>query len=193
GAIGADLGAVACFFDPPWRRVSPGLSEVWQAWLLNEAAFRLRALGRLTEALEPMRAGLEGAARLEDWNNAARYASNLSELELTLGDVPGAVGDAERSVTFADQSGDAFLRMVCRTTHADALHQAGRRAEALALFREAEGIQAEWQPGYPRLYSLAGFRYCDLLLAEAERAAGRQVRVEADGPVLAEAIREVEE
>src|SRR6185295_19087187 len=193
GAIGADLGAVACFFDPPWRRVSPALSEADQAWLLNEAAYRLRALGRLTEALEPMRAGIEGAVRLEDWKNAAIYASNLSELELTLGDVPGAVGDAERSVTFADQSGDAFLRMVGRTTHADALHQAGRRAEALALFREAEGIQAERQPGYPRLYSLQGFRYSDLLLAEAERAAGRQVRAGADGAALAEVIREVEE
>jgi hypothetical protein len=57
------------------------------------------------------------------------------------------------------------------TTHADALHQAGRRAEAEAHFREAEQMQAERQPAYPLLYSLPGFRYCDLLLAEAERAA----------------------
>src|SRR6185295_15640380 len=193
GAIGADLGAVACFFDPPWRRVSPALSEADQAWLLNEAAFRLRALGRLTEALEPMRAGLPIEVKREDWKNAAIRASNLSELELTLGDVPGAVGDAERSVTFADRSGDAAQRMGKRTTHADALHQAGRRAEALALFREAEGMQAEFQPEYPRLYSVQGFRYCDLLLAEAERAAGRPVRAEADGAALSEAIREVQE
>ena len=59
GAFGSDLGAVACFFETPWSRVSPALTEADQAWLLNEAAFRLRALGRLTEALEPMRAGLE--------------------------------------------------------------------------------------------------------------------------------------
>ena len=59
GAIGADLAAVAAFFDEPWSRVSPNLSEADQAWLLNQAAFRLRALGRLTEALQPMRAGLE--------------------------------------------------------------------------------------------------------------------------------------
>src|SRR6185295_11111191 len=120
-------------------------------------------------------------------------ASNLSELELTLGDVPGAVEDAEQSVTFADQSGDAFLRTVFRVTHADALHQAGRRAEALVLFREAEGMQVEDQPEYPRLYSLQGFRYCDVLLAEAERAAGRPVRAGADEAALSEANREVEE
>ena len=38
GAIGADLAAVAAFFDEPWSRVSPNLSEADQAWLLNEAA-----------------------------------------------------------------------------------------------------------------------------------------------------------
>ena len=45
GALGANLGAVACFFDPPWRRVSPNLTPRDQAWLLSEAAFYLRALG----------------------------------------------------------------------------------------------------------------------------------------------------
>ena len=74
-------------------------------------------------------------------------------------------------MTYADRSGDAFQRMAMRTTHADALHQAGRRAEAEARFREAEQMQAERQPDYPLLYSLQGFRYCDLLLAAAERAA----------------------
>ncbi len=43
-------------------------------------------------------------------------------------------------------------------------------AAALALFREAEILQAESQPQYP--LPLQGFRYCDLLLAPAERAAG---------------------
>ena len=112
GAFGSDLGAVACFFETPWSRVSPALTEADQAWLLNEAAFRLRALGRLTEALEPMRAGLEMRIKQEDWKSAAISASNLSELELTLGEVAGAVGDAEQSVTYADRSGDAFQRMV---------------------------------------------------------------------------------
>ena len=55
GAIGADLGAVACFFDTPWTAVSPNLTPAAQAWLLNEAAFSLRALGRLTEALGGIR------------------------------------------------------------------------------------------------------------------------------------------
>ena len=71
GAFGSDLGAIACFFEPPWSRVSDRLAPAYQAWLLNEAAFSLRALGRLTEALEPMRAGLERDLKREDWENAA--------------------------------------------------------------------------------------------------------------------------
>jgi hypothetical protein len=68
-----------------------------------------------------------------------------------------------------------FQRLGKRATHADALHLAGRKDEAAALFREAENMQAGEQPEYPLLYSLWGFRYCDLLLATAERAAWRRM------------------
>jgi tetratricopeptide (TPR) repeat protein len=194
GAIGADLGAVACFFTTPWTILAPSLAPADQAWLLNEAAYSLRALGRLTEAAEPMRAGINMAAGQADWENAARYSNNLSELELTRGEVAAAVAAGEQSVTYADRSGDASLQMVFRATQADALHQAGRRAESRGLFEDAEARQAADQPGYPRLYSLRGFRYGDLLLAEAERAAWqRWLRGEAGlGETLAAAVADCE-
>ena len=78
GAFGADLGAVACFFDPPWRRVSPHLTPAAQAWLLNEAAFRLRALGRLAEAREPLQAALEMAVAQENWKDSRQFAPAIS-------------------------------------------------------------------------------------------------------------------
>jgi hypothetical protein len=62
GAFGADLGAVACFFDLPWSQVSPNLTPSNRAWILGEAGRYLRAVGRLTEALEPMRAALGGGS-----------------------------------------------------------------------------------------------------------------------------------
>ena len=168
--------------------------------MLNEAAYRLRALGRLTESLEPMRVGLEFFVTEKNWKQAAGVASNLSELELTLGEVTAAVGDAEQSVTYADRSGGAAERVMNRTTHADALHQVGRRAEAETLFREAEQMQAEDQPDYPLLYSLRGFQYCDLLLAAPERAAWARVQVSGfwvqgggdQDSAMAEVCREVE-
>ncbi len=175
GAFGSDLGAIACLFKQPWNELLPGILESGQAWLLNEAAYCLRALGRLTESREPMRATMGINASKSEWKNAAISAGNLSELELTLGEMAAAVGDAEQSVTYADRSGDAFQRMCNRATRADALHQAGRRAEAEERFREAEQMQAVHQPAYPLLYSLRGFRYGDLLLTEAERAAWQKV------------------
>jgi hypothetical protein len=92
GAFGSDLGAVACFFETLWSRVSPALTEGKQTWLLAVASFNLRALGRLTEALEPMRAGLPIELERHDWKNAATSASNLSLMERTLGEVAGRWG-----------------------------------------------------------------------------------------------------
>lgn len=176
GAFGSDLGAVACFFETPWRRVTAGLDAPAQAWLLNQAAFRLRALGRLTEAVEPMRAALEMLVVQEDWKGAATGAGNLSELTLTLGKLDGASGarhHAEQAVRCAERSGDISTRMIMLTTHADALHQAGHVLEATELCRQAEALQAQRQPQHPLLYSLWGFRFCDLLLSPSERAAWR--------------------
>jgi tetratricopeptide (TPR) repeat protein len=167
GAFGAELTALAGFFDRPWSKPSVQLRAADPAWVLNQAGFVLRALGRLPEAVEPTEAALELGKRQKDWGNAARDASNLSELQLTLGEVEAAVRTAAESVELAERSEDAFGRMVVRTTHADALHQAGRWEESAAAFVEAEGMQAE-QVSHPRLYSLRGHRYCDLLLARAE-------------------------
>jgi tetratricopeptide (TPR) repeat protein len=171
GAFGADLGAVAAFFEEPWRRLAPNLSAREQALLLNEAATRLRALGRLTEAVEPMRVSGEMDVAESDWTGAAISYRNLSDLEVTLGRLGEAVDDGLRAIDFADRSGDAFEKMGERAVAADALHQAGERAEAGALFAEAERMQAERQPQLPRLYSVQGFLYVNWLLSPAERAA----------------------
>jgi tetratricopeptide (TPR) repeat protein len=168
GAFGADLAALSGFFDPPWRTPVAGLREASQAFVLNEAALCLRALGRLVEAAQPMQAGLEMRLAQKDWKNAAIGASNLSELWLTLGDIARALEYAQQSVDLADRSGDAFERMSDETTLADAQHQAGQVAEAAALFRQAEEMQKERQPQSPLLYSLWGFRYNDLLLSQGE-------------------------
>lgn len=178
GLYGSDLAALAHFFAEPFALPAPQLTPARQALVLNAAGFHLRALGRLGEAVAPMRAGIKGSADERDWKGAAVDASNLSELLLTLGKLadgaagaePGAVTAAADSVIYADRSGDAFERMCNRTTHADALHQAGRWREAVAHFTEVEILQREWQPGLPLLYSAQGYRWCDLKLAQGRAA-----------------------
>ncbi len=164
GAFGADISALSNFFEVPWSHPAAGLPDREKAVILSWTAFGLRALGRLREAIQPLKAGLEIRVKQKVWKSAAINASNLSELMLTLGEVKEAVEYGSRSVTHADRSGDAFHQESKRATHADALHQWGQLEEAEVLFREAEAKQREQQPEYPFLYSLGGYQFCDLLL-----------------------------
>ena len=193
GAFGSDLSALASFFDHLWDQPSARLNSADQAFLLNQAGFCLRSLGRLTEAVQPMAAALEQYKSHSQ--NAARISNNLTELTLTLGEVEHAVGLGNQSMDLADRSGDAFLRLISRTNVASALHQAGRLEESAKIFRKAEAIQAKADPKHPQLYSVQGYRYCDLLLSRSEA----QVETVLDGLTVAtetgrrfrEACREV--
>lgn len=174
GLFGSDLAALASFFAVPWREPAAGLSDGDKAFVLNEAGFGLRALGRLAEAAEPLAAGLEMRIARESWANAARTAGNLSDLQGTLGALAEAEATARRGVELADKSEDGFLREALRTDLAAALHRAGDRDGAAALFVEAEALQRERKPQEPYLHSLPGYRYCDLLLERGEVAAVRE-------------------
>jgi tetratricopeptide (TPR) repeat protein len=194
GAFASDLAVMAHFFAVPWSMPAAGLTDANKAVVLSWAAFRLRALGRLSEAAEPMQAGRDLSIEQEDWKGAAQDASNLSQLYLTVGDLAQAVVAGRQSVDFANRSEDAFQRIPVRTVLAEALHQTGELAESHALFAEAEKIQQEDQPEYDRLYALSGFRYCDLLLADGawpevrERAEKTLQWAKQDGNLLSIAL-----
>ncbi|MBS0587296.1 MAG: TIR domain-containing protein [Proteobacteria bacterium] len=170
GAFSDDLAALAHFFTIPWNIPASGLTEFWQADVLGWAGYNLRALGRLCEALEPIQAAIDNFVKQENWLEAAKSVGSLSQLQLNLGNVKAAVSIGKWSMDYADKSRDSFQRMSKRTIHADALHQAGEIAMALELFQVAEQLQQEFQPEYPRLYSLEGFRYCILLLSQGKTA-----------------------
>ena len=173
GAYGVDLGALAWFFEKTWFQITPNISEITQGWLLHEAAYCLKSLGRHAEALEPMQSGIKISINNKYWADAARVSCNLSELELTLGNVANALVEAEQGVSFANINGHKFEQMVTHTNLAYALDIAGRFTEALNSFKEAEDIQSKYQPEYPQLYSVGGIRYCNLLLVGAEKIAWR--------------------
>jgi tetratricopeptide (TPR) repeat protein len=168
GAFSDDLVAVAHFFTIPWQTPAAALTDSDIAVVLNWAGYSLRALGRLREAIEPMQANISMSVQQENWDEAALGASNLSELQLTLGDITNAISSAAQSEVYADKSEDMFQRMGGRTNHANALNQSGQLTQASELFQAAEVLQQERQPDYTYLYSLQGFLYCDLLLALGE-------------------------
>jgi tetratricopeptide (TPR) repeat protein len=168
GAYGADLAAISSFFEMPWERVIEGFTDADQGFVLGEAGADLHALGRLQEAAQPMQAALERDIPNEHWRNAAVTAGHLSELFLTIGDLPRALTFAQQSVELADRSGEISERMSKQTTLGNALHQAGRTEEAATTFCDAEVLQQQWEPAYPFLYRGWEFFYCDLLLGQGQ-------------------------
>ncbi|NQU24661.1 MAG: hypothetical protein HQ567_25545, partial [Candidatus Nealsonbacteria bacterium] len=164
GAFGSELAVLSGFFAARWSAPVDSLSDADKGFVLNEAGIYLQAVGRLAEAVEPMKAGLDADVRLEAWKNAAQQTGNLSGLQLILGRIDESIESAEQSVDYADRDKDVFLRIAMRTTLADVLHQAGRLAQAEDLFRQTEQMQKDFQPQYPLLYALQAYRYCDLLL-----------------------------
>lgn len=187
GAFGADLSAMSNFFEEPWLRPLAALDEQSQYSVLRHASYALRGLGRMRDALAPMRLVL----RLDEPTSEPGWAiiatSNLSEVELVLGHIEEATASARRGVQLADLRDEQHLAeeeakatrerlqelirfteerwVVSRTTLADALHQQGRTQEALRFFVEAEALQRKREPAFPILHGLEGYQYCDLLLA----------------------------
>ena len=84
--------------------------------------------------------------------------------------------DGETAVAHADRGGDPFQRIsAARPTPTPCIKRAERpKPKTLRRGRgDAGGVAAQ----FPLLYSLQGFRFCDFLLADAERAVwGRLVR-----------------
>ena len=162
GAFGSDLACLSTFFESLWDRPTSSLPEGDKAVVLSWAGYGLRAVGRLLEAVQPMKAGLEAYIKDKQWEYSTITAINVSELLLTLGEVKAAQEYAKKSVDFGDRSGNDFWKEGSRTAHANSFFQAGRLKEAEVLFLEAENMQRKRKPQYPYLLSLDGFN--DLLL-----------------------------
>ncbi|MEI7607810.1 MAG: TIR domain-containing protein [Rhodospirillaceae bacterium] len=175
GAFATELAALKPFFaaEPPWRLPLPILSPQARGALLSQAAAFLRALGRLAEAVVSMEAAIEISLEQGNLLYAATSTNILCELLLTLGRLVEAEAAAARAVELIGRSGDALRHIAYRITLADTRHQRGDVSGALAVFVDAEEQQAKERPHHPLLYSLLGFRYCDLLLSRGEAEAAR--------------------
>ena len=198
GAYASNIACVGQFFtDGSWQTPAVELSEPFQAFVLNWAAYALRALGRLHEAQGPFDKAIELFEKQQNWQETALNASNVSELCLSLGLIEKAVEYGKLSVDYMERAADEssgktsddqmvkFQQMAYLTTYADALLQRGlwqnkeceddNRGDlnqAKALFIDAEKRQVEQQPEFNYLYSLQGYGYCQLLLKGAE---GQQI------------------
>jgi tetratricopeptide (TPR) repeat protein len=172
GAFGSDLAAVSWFFDKAYEVPVITVNATEWPWLLSVAAFTLRAQGRFAEARPAERGALRMAEDAKNWRNAAIGASNLAESEEIVGEISSAIATAEQSVVHADHSGDEVLMMLRRSMQASALQAAGQTKEAERFFSDAERRQKKQEPALP-LYSVGGYRYCEMLLSKGDYAGVR--------------------
>jgi hypothetical protein len=178
GAFGANLEALRRFFTSPWTTVSQELSQKNGSLVLSEAAFSLRALGRMGESIRPWQEALARSlqAKTKDWRHAGWCAANLCELKLTVGEIDVSLAIAEKAVKCAEESNHPHAKMISRTAAAIVRHQRGEFRAAMAEFELAEKYQADWKRDAPLLYAIAGFRFCEMILDPVELAAGIQSR-----------------
>ena len=169
GAFGADLASLAGMFETPWHQPISTLPIAAKSYVLHEVGADLRALGRLREAAEPMRAALDMRIANRAFSSAGATALNLAELSMTIGQVSEALILAEQSVQLSTQSGADFPMVISLAVSAYALHQAGNYDKAAEMFLESETVQKNSEPDYQMLYSVRGFRYCDLLLDRGQK------------------------
>lgn len=193
GAFGSNLAVLSNFFVEPWQPVAE-LSADERLAVMGIVSWCLQALGRTVEAAQVKQAVLDDAISKGNWKTAAYESGYLSELYLTLGDLARAQSLAQQCVEFADRSNDSLLQIRNRTILADAMVQAGRLQDAEDTFRNAEETQRSKEPELPFLYSMPGFRYCDLLLSKGcfqevqERAAQTLEGAKQSGSLLSIAL-----
>jgi tetratricopeptide (TPR) repeat protein len=173
GAVGSDLAAISSFFDRPYAAPTVELTPDAQSWVLSEVASLLLAQGRFAEALVALRTALQMDETAKDWRSAAVDANNIAEGELVLGEIAMAIQSASLSVKYADIGGHQFDMEDHRALQGAMLHAAGQFSDAQSLFSDAEQRQKSRQPYSALLYSMAGYRYSDLLLSRGQFASAR--------------------
>ncbi|MCB9958809.1 MAG: TIR domain-containing protein [Rhodospirillaceae bacterium] len=165
GAFEQILSTLSLFFDDDYIPLG-NLSASDQSWILGEASYAMRAVGKPNDAIPLIQMDLEKLCTQEDWGNAAIVAGNLSQILLDLGRISDAADMATEAIELAHRVNNRRQLIISHVQFGTACHQSGRISAAAKLFYEAEAKQAIQEPMLPRLYSSYGYLFSDILLDE---------------------------
>ena len=151
------------------------LSEANRTKLLSDEAFALKSQGRLEDALEPQSIVHQRTREAGDWCNFCRSCENLVSMLTPLGRWAEAEAVSREAVSVANSIEDKEERWQ-RTTAALAylgftLHGRGYLKQASTAYALAEIVQAEAHH-HPKLYSIYGYNYAQLLLEQTSQETG---------------------
>jgi len=165
---------MSCIANPT-DQPDDALDEANRIKLLSDEAFTLKSLGRLEDALGPQSIVHQRTRASGDWNNFCRSCENLVSLLTPLGRWAEAEAVSREAVSVANSIEDKEERWQ-RTTTALAylghtLHGRGFLKQASTAYALAEIVQAEAHH-HPKLYSIYGYNYAQLLLEQACQETG---------------------
>lgn len=178
GAFGSEVAVLSAFYDPPWERLVSEIGPRIRANMLGVAGYALGELGRIADATALCERSLLSYQETEDWRHAAKVAYNLAGYYQARGVLDSAMTCARAGVKHADDGGDIDWRVLNRTRLAGVYHAMGRWEDAAELFKMAEEIKGAVLSEVRLLESVAGFRFCQMLLdrGEHEEVRTRSVR-----------------
>lgn len=102
GAFNDDLVLIASFFTRPWDELSNDLQGDSRSALFSLTSHRLRANGRIYEAMENIEKSIFIAEKEYNWEEVAKGLITLSEIQLSLGFIRLAIENAKLAVNYSN-------------------------------------------------------------------------------------------
>ena len=179
GAFGLELATLGSFFVRPWQVPAEGLTDWTQALVLSNVGWALRGLGkRMSECLEPMREAKRKFVEMGIWNEASGCASNVSQMNLSMGRIDDAWHEAMTCIELAERAepnASALMRVVARTQLGRVLSAMGYTREACSAYQDAQDRQStqyhspppssQWKPPSPMLTGTSGLDFWNVQLS----------------------------
>jgi hypothetical protein len=164
GAFGSDLAALSNFFDIIWDKPTANITEADKILVTGLTGFALGAVGNLYEAAKVTEISMKMALKRNNWINSSIAAGNISELYLITGNAKKTISFAQQAVKYAVLSKNWEQEFTANPIYAEILYHIGEIKQATELYEKTELKLRKHQVGREYLYSLSGFRYCELLL-----------------------------
>lgn len=159
GAFGPNLTTLSHFFDQPWQKPRLDLLPNTRAWLLAEAAFSLKSLGRLKDAIAPRRSSIGLHMELNDWDDAANVANSLCQELLLLGEVSASIEVGLESIEYSNNGNNDVFKSYCISDYSYAEAQLlGAQDSTYSTIKEVERLFGG------ALYGFTAYKHADLLL-----------------------------
>jgi tetratricopeptide (TPR) repeat protein len=138
--------AFAAGQPPQAASLSAGLSEYYQAVIINERVLYLKQLGQLAAAIRLYERPIEAVVKQEDWRNASTGNQNLASIFFLAGRLTAGLSAAEKSLQCAERAVNEKQARNSHICRGFALSMCGYPDKALADFKTALLLQNTIEP-----------------------------------------------